>query len=226
MTAARPRSLVPRLVVKDWYLTRKALALLILAGCIALGLLQRGGPIGAVGITSALIVMILLGILLPMHTVVNERKRQNLPFVMSLPISSAEYTTAKVVANLSAFVPLWLAIAIGVLGTFARAGTFNGLLPIMTVATLVPLVTFALMLSVSIVMESEAWSIGTMGACNISYSFWWYFLLQFPGVRADMAGPVAIWSGPIRGMLAVEMTVIVLAIALTFFFQSRKTDFI
>jgi len=220
------QTLVWRLIAKDVYLTRKGLGLLFLAGCLAVGLLQRGGPAGLVGITTALIVVILLGIVLPMQTVVNERKKQNLPFVMSLPISPLEYTAAKLAMNLSVYVVLWLAVTIAVVGTIARAGTFGGMIPIMTVAALVPMMTFALLLAVSIVMESEAWAIGTMGASNVSYSFWWYFLLQFPGVRADMAGPVAIWSGPIRAMLAVESAVIVLALGLTFFFQSRKTDFI
>ena len=42
-----------------------------------------------------------------MATVVEERTDQTLPFVMSLPISAAEYTTAKILANLLIFLIPW-----------------------------------------------------------------------------------------------------------------------
>ena len=63
----------------------------------------------------------------------------------------------------------------------------------------------------------------TMGACNVSYSFAWFFLLRVPGMREDLQSPVAVWSQPILSILAVELATIVLAIGLTFYFQSRKT---
>ena len=51
-----------------------------------------------------------------MVTVVEERNEQTLPFVMSLPISPMEYTTAKILANLLIFlVPLGALM----LGSFA-----------------------------------------------------------------------------------------------------------
>jgi ABC-2 type transport system permease protein len=65
-----------------------------------------------------------------------------------------------------------------------------------------------------------------MSVCNVSYSFAWFFLLRIPGVRENMKSPVAIWSEPVLTILAGEVAIIVLAIALTFYFQSKKTDFI
>ena len=113
-----------------------------------------------------------------------------------------------------------------VLGTFKLSGTFAGLIPIILVAALAPFVAFCLILATAIVLESEQAAVGVMAACNISYSFAWFFLVRIPSIRDDLRGPVAVWSQPMVTILSVETALIVLAIGLTFFFQSRKTDFI
>ena len=157
------RALIARLILKDWYLNRLPLLLIGTAGVFAIGLLYlRREVTGAIGLITSLIALIMLSILLPLQTVVNERKHHNLAFVMSLPISPMEYTAAKVVGNLSAFLVLWAAIAIGVLGTLARTGIFGGIIPFGVVVALEPFVVFCLLLSVAIVMESEMWAMLTM----------------------------------------------------------------
>jgi ABC-2 type transport system permease protein len=220
------RALIARLILKDWYLSRLLLVLIGAAGILSIGLLYlRREDTGTIGLLSALIASVLLSILLPMQTVVNERKQHNLAFVMSLPISPMEYTAAKVVGNLSAFLVLWAAIAIGVLGTLARTGIFGGLIPFGMVVALAPFVVFCLLLAVAIVVESEMWAVLTMGATNVSYSFW-FLLMKIPGLPEQLKSPVAIWSRPILGILAGQITVIVVALGLTFYLQSRKRDFV
>jgi|HubBroStandDraft_6_1064221.scaffolds.fasta_scaffold1147826_1 ABC-2 type transport system permease protein len=220
------RALIARLILKDWYLSRLLLVLIGAAGTLSIGLLYlRREDTGTIGLISALIASVLLSILLPMQTVVNERKQHNLAFVMSLPISPMEYTAAKVVGNLSAFLVLWAAIAIGVLGTLARTGIFGGLIPFGMVVALAPFVVFCLLLAVAIVVESEMWAVLTMGATNVSYSFW-FLLMKIPGLPEQLKSPVAIWSRPILWILAGQITVIVVALGLTFYLQSRKRDFV
>ena len=221
------RSLVMPLVLKDWYLCRTILLLVAAAGALCVGLLYlRHDGTSFVGLTGALSAAILLSILAPMHTVVTERKQQTLAFVMSLPISAMEYTTAKILSNLSAFLVVWLAIAAGVIGTIARAPGFGGLIPVTVIVALVPLVAFCLLLSVAIVSESELISIVTMGACNISYSFLWFGLARVPGLSQNLKSPVAVWNQPALWIVAGELAFAVLCLGLTFYFQSRKTNFV
>ena len=220
------RALIVRLILKDWYLSRLPLVLIAAGGTLSIGLLYlRRDDTGAIGLVSALIAAVMLSIVLPTQTVVNERKAHNLAFVMSLPISPMEYTAAKVVGNLSAFLVLWAIIAIGVLGTLARTGIFGGLIPFGMVVALAPFVVFCLLLAVAIVVESETWAVLTMGATNVSYSFW-FLLMKIPGLPEQLKSPVAIWSRPILLMLAGQITVIVVALGLTFYLQSRKRDFV
>jgi ABC-2 type transport system permease protein len=217
--------LVRRLIVKDVYLNRVPLALITAGGGLSVALMYAGGITGLLGMLSAFIVLIFLSIILPLQTVVNERKERNLPFVMSLPISPADYTVAKVVANLSAFVILWLAIATGVLGTLGAAD-FGGLIPLGIVIALAPFVSFCLQLAVALVAESELWSIVTMSVCNVSYSFAWVFLARIPGISEELRSAVPIWNPAVVSIVSTEVFVIVAALGLTFLLQSRKTDFI
>ena len=219
------RTLVLRLIAKDWYLSRLPLAFIATAGALSTALLYlRNSTTGVVAMISAIITLVFLSILLPQLTVLHERKERNLPFAMSLPISTMEYTAAKVLGNLSAFVALWLAVSTAVLGTLWAAG-FGGIVPLGVVIAFVPFVSFSLLLGVSIVSESEFVAMVVMGACNVSYSFAWLAISRFELLK-DASGPVPIWNERILVILVAEIVVIAATLALTFYLQSRKTDFV
>jgi ABC-2 type transport system permease protein len=219
-------ALTLHLIRKDWYLARVTVVLGALAGALAVSILYlRNEVAGFVGLSSAVIVLVLVSIFVPITTIVNERKQKTLAFVMSLPISPMQYTVAKIAANLSAFVLVWFAITAAVVFTFAGTPV-AGLIPITLVISLVPFVAFCLLVSVSIVVESEFWSIVTMGTCNVSYTFAWYFLIRIPGIREGLGSPVPVWSEAIRWLLAIEIAMIVVLLGLTLFFQSKKRNFI
>ena len=219
--------MVRRLILKDWYLSRFPLLMLAVAGTGSVAiLLLRREVTGFIGLTSSLITLILLSNILPMHTIVNERKRQNLAFVMSLPITPADYTAAKITSNLSAFAVLWVVVTGGTLWIIGSAGIFGGLIPFLLIGALAPFVAFCLLVAVSLITESELWTIVTTAASNISYSFIWFFLVRVPGVREALRSPVPIWSDVVLTIIAVEIVLIVASLAAAFYFQSRKTDFI
>jgi ABC-2 type transport system permease protein len=220
-------SLVLRLMLKDWYLNRAVLVTIAAAGALSIGALYlRNQFTGVLGMLAAMVAMIFLGILMPQQTIVNERQRQNLAFVMSLPVSPMQYTTAKILANLLAFLALWLPIAGGIVGTVAAAGVHGGVIPLMVVAAVAPFAGFAIFLAVAIVTESAPVAIATMAACNVSYSFVWLFISRIPGFWKDFGSPVAIWSRPMQSIVAAEIATIVLAFVLAFYLQSKKTDFV
>jgi ABC-2 type transport system permease protein len=220
------RALVMHLVRKDWYLSRHTLVLCAAAGIFAVAILYlRNETAGFVGLSSAVIVLVMASLFLPLNTMVAERKRQNVAFVMSLPISSMEYTLAKILANLSGFFMVWFVITAAVIGTFA--GTpLAGLIPVALVVAMWPFVAFSVLLGVAIVVESEFWAIVTMSIFNISYTFTWYFLIRIPGIGENLRSPVPVWSEPIQWILAGEIAVVVLALGLTIFLQSKKRSFI
>ena len=221
------RSLVLRMVLKDWYLCRATLILVTIAGAVCVSLLYlRQASSSYVGVIGALIAVVFLSVLPPIQTIINERKHQNIAFVMSLPISPMAYTASKIVGNFTAFLVIWLAIAGGIIGTIARAGLYGGVIPAAVIVALVPFVAFWLLVSVAIITESELMTMVTMGACNVAYSFVWMVLMQVPGMSESLKSPVAIWSQPVVMIIAGQLMLAVVCLGLTFFFQSRKTNFV
>ena len=219
------RALVVTLIKKDWYLSRVPLTIIAIAGALSTAILYLRSEIGGiVSMISTIIALVFLSILLPQLTVVNERRERTLAFAMSLPISSMEYTAAKVVGNLSAFLMIWLAISGAFIGIIAL-GPYDGIIPIAVVCAFAPFMAFSLMLAVAIVAESELWAMVTMGICNVAYSFAWLAILRL-NLLKDARSPVPVWNERILAVLGTEITVIVVAIALTFYLQSRKTDFV
>jgi hypothetical protein len=219
------RALVVTLIKKDWYLSRVPLTMIAIAGAISTGLLYlRSETGGIVSMISTIIALVFLSILLPQLTVLNERREKTLAFAMSLPISSMEYTAAKVVGNLSAFLLLWLAISGAFIGTIAL-GPYDGIIPLAVISAFAPFMAFSLMLAVAIVAESELLAMVTMGVCNVAYSFAWLAIIRFDLIK-DVRSPVPVWNERILAVLGTEITVILVAIALTFYLQSRKTNFV
>jgi ABC-type transport system involved in multi-copper enzyme maturation permease subunit len=218
--------LVRRLILKDLYLSRVPLGLVVVIGATAVGsIFLRNEVSGFVGLTSAFIALIMLGNILPMHTIINERKRQTLAFVMSLPISSAEFTAAKILANIGTFFVVWAAVVGSLVAIFA--GTpYGGFVPFILMASLAPFAAFCVLVAVSLVGESEVGAMATMIVTNVSYSFIWFFLVRVPAIRAALGSPVPVWPPALLTILAIEISLIVVSIAAAFYFQSRKTNFV
>jgi hypothetical protein len=53
-----------------------------------------------------------------------------------------------------------------------------------------------------------------------------YYVSHHPGIQSTMTGPSIHWSATAVGLLLAELGAIGLFLGLTFYFQSRKKDFI
>ncbi len=221
-------ALIARLVVKDWSLQRRFIAVASVAGLASLLLLGHGGN-GTFYAGTVLMITVLIGVgvQLVMATVLNERTEKTLPFVMSLPISVREYTTAKMLANLLLFLVPWTLLLIGTAAVLGlRPGMPPGLLPFATLLLVELLAAYCLVLAVALVSESSGWTIGTIVFTNLFLQGFLYQVARIPAIEATMRGPEAVWNRPALTLLAVECAVIVLILAVTYRLQSRKTDFL
>src|ERR1700678_1892355 len=112
-------TMVGRLIWKDWYLNRGMIIAAIAAGVATLAAIATM-PRSTIAMIVAMIVLatILIGVGAKVTmSAAEERKQQTLPFVMSLPISYREYTTAKIVGGMLIFLVLWVALVAGVVAT-------------------------------------------------------------------------------------------------------------
>jgi ABC-2 type transport system permease protein len=221
-------SVIGHLILKDWRLQRGLLAITIAGGAIALAIAQFSGetPI-VVGGVFFFIALIVSGSMLPIAGIVNERKKQNLAFVMSLPISSMQYTTAKLISSMTMFLIPWFTLVISaVLIIEVRGFIPRGAIPVMLILAFLPLVGFCLITAAALVGESEGWGIAASGICNSSYGLLWYFLIRNPAINVNVASRVPVWNATELTILASEVTLVPLIVGLTYFLQSRKRDFV
>lgn len=222
-------NVVLRLVLKDWRLQRRMIILSIVAGVIALGVLLTGGLTRVViGAVFFFMSMIFCASLLPITNIVNERKKQTLPFLMSLPISSSRYGAAKLLSTFGMFLVPWLTLVVAALYLIVGRHVLpNGAIPVMLILANLPFIGFCLIAGTALVAESEGWGNAAVAVVNSSYWLAWYLLIsQVPSITRNWASPVAVWSSAVVKILVVEFATILMILGLTLYLQSRKRNFI
>ncbi len=222
-------AMVGRLIWKDWYLNRAAILFSLIGGMVTLGLVAASHGSNIVMILGLIVVVtILIGMgAMVMTSAVTERKQQTLPFVMSLPISYVEYTTAKIVGSLLIFLVLWTAMLVDMLATILLAPGFpHGLIPFVVIMSVEILMSTCLVTAVAVTTESQGWTVGVaqIGALSLNGIGWW--IVRFPEIGGAMRSATVRWSGTATALLATELAAIALMIAIAFFIQARKKDFI
>ncbi len=221
-------SVVQALILKDLRLHRTPI-LVSLAACImALAILQlKNGTAFMIGAVWFFVSLIVLGCMMPISNVINERKKQSLAFLMSLPVSATQYAMAKLASTIGMFFVLWAGLAIAA-STFmlTRPEVPKGILPVMLITFGLPLVGFCVVAGAALVSETEGWTIAATIVCNSSYGIGWYLIIRNPAINGNMQSPVPVWNSPVLMILSGEIAAIVLALGITFFLQSRKRDFV
>jgi len=221
-------TIISHLIKKDWQLNQGPLYAYMLVGLVALWLLTVGGKITfLVGTVLLITAVIVIGAHMVFCTVVNERKNQTLPFIMSLPVSYKEYTMAKILCNVFVTGTAWL-ILLGAMIAFILTTKElpNGLIPYGTLIMTYLLDIFFLMLCVAMVSESETVCIVVMTVVNVTISIFMIWLGGHPGIKPYIEGEVAVWNSTALTLLGIELFFIFVVMALTFFLQSRKRSFL
>ena len=220
-------SVVGALILKDLRMWREAIVLSILGGVIALAVVQLANEVSVVvGSVCFFIALILVGTMIPLAGIVNERKNKNLAFVMSLPVSSIQYTTSKLLSSTGIYLIPWMALVAAGLLIIQVRGFPHGLIPLALILELLPFIGFAIITAAALMGESEGWGILANVVVQCSYGLTWFFISRVPEVMKNNNSPVIVWSPTDLRILGTEVAIIPLLLVLTYFVLSRKRDFI
>jgi ABC-2 type transport system permease protein len=221
------RSIIGHLVLKDWRLNRLVISLTVAIGLAALLVTQFGGLARFIGIVWFFVALCILGSMLPGSAILNERKKQTLTFIMSLPVTSVQYSIAKMLSIWALFLVPFLTLLISALVLIeTRHVVPQGAIPMVLILAMLPLIGFCLISSTTLVGESEGWLVATSIVVNSSYWLGWFLLAQIPSLSANWNGPAAVWNSTEIIVLCSELGAIAFIVAVTLFLQSRKHDFI
>jgi ABC-2 type transport system permease protein len=221
-------SMIKRLILKDWYLQRWTILASVVAGAGTLALIAKGGKVGfLLGVIALVTVLIAVGAQLATSTIVQERKDQTLPFVMSLPISYREYTASKILGNLLIFLVPWLTLVLGSFALILATPEIpHGLVPFVAIMSTEILVSTCLVAGAALITESQGWTVGAVITGNLALNGFGYYVAHVPSIAKGMWSAPIGWTRAASGLLAAEITAVALLLAVTFFYQSRKTDFV
>ncbi len=216
------------LILKDLRLHRAQITISLVVGLVSLALFEVGTEVPVViGACLFFISMIVLGCTLPMTNLINERKKHNLAFVMSLPVSTTQYTVAKLASTVGMFLLSWVILLAGALyAIISRPAIPHGVIPMLFVLVGLVFVGFCVIVAAAMVGETEAWTNPAVILSNSTYGIGWYLIVRIPAVNKDLRSPTAVWSPIMVNFLTIEIVLIAMILGLTFYLQSRKRDFI
>lgn len=219
--------MVKRLMWKDWYLQRWAIMASIAGTLATLCILAIGSKVAfLLGLILLVMVIVFIGAHLVVSTIVNERKEQTLPFVMTLPISYREYTASKIWGNLLIFLVPWLTMVAGGLFLLLYDSKTYGLVPYFIIMSVEILMGTCLILATALITESQGWTVGAIMVGNVGVNGLGYLVAHVAGIARGMWGSSIQWSAAATGLLLAEFATIVLLLGITFWVQSRKKDFL
>ncbi len=227
MTGSR-RSITGRLIARDLYHYRWLIFGTLIAGAASLVLARLDESDGIstgpnVGFLLLLTTIIVLGVSLPMLVLQEHRTKSDL-FVLSLPVSAAQYSFAKVASALIAFLVPWTALTGVVVLLTALSPAPDGPLPFFVAVMTYLLVNFCLLTALTVITRSEPAAIAGILATNFSVTIFLSRLGRLPGVAGRSQDAVATWSPEVLAVLAGEVVVILVSLILAFYLPSRRKD--
>ena len=219
-------SVIKALIIKDWFLSRKFIALYC-AGCVlALSIVSLGE--WQFFMATTLLICLLVGMSnhLIAIGIINERKEQTMPFVLSLPITPTDYAVSKLLASFVLFSIPWLIVLVVTLAVFKFTTVPDGLIPFSTILCTYFLMCYFIVWAVGMSVESEGVIIFVMVALNCFIGPIFYVMGKTPSVSQHYLKSEAVWNSTSIGILLGQFLVILLALAIAFYVQSRKKTFL
>jgi ABC-2 type transport system permease protein len=217
-------SAVTRLIRKDLHLWRPHVLGALAAGGASIAIMPLTPVASYVGGVAFVCVLVILNIVLVMNGVVQERKDKVHLFILSLPLSTTQYTTAKVVANALAFTVPWALLTAAAITTIVVSAMPDGLLPFWTVLLGYLLAYYFVLLAVGLVTDSSGWHAITITIGNVSINLLIPLLLNLPSIAAQTSSPRAAWTADVVGMIVGEVLVAAGALALAIRLRACRTD--
>lgn len=221
--------MIMRLVRKDWFLNRVAIGLMSGGLVLGMGLVAiPDSTTSLMGLNLIVCLFIALTFYLPLSTVLNERTEKTLAFVMSLPVSPAEYTMAKIISNMVLYMLPLLATGIGI--ALALPGDGEGSLPIAPghahIVLVGMLTLFSFVLAFALVTESMGWTVALIVVLMFTFgNVIQQIVPRIPEARQFFAD-TAMRGSEYYVAMGVEVILVAVILGLTFYLQANKKDFV
>jgi ABC-2 type transport system permease protein len=210
------------LYVNRWFIVGGASAAVFSAVIAAFG--KTGFSIGSL---SWITTIIATAVMLAIYGVMYERKEQSLQFVLSLPLSVQDYVRTKVIGVAACFLLVWIpGCAAALILIFGSDSVPDGIAPYTVLLCVFMLANFAVVMCGAIHARTEALTTSTIIATNMSLSIFMFTIAPLSEIGPYMWKPTPFWSSTFWIVLGGELVILVVALALPFFFAARRRNFL
>tara|TARA_R110002167_G_scaffold82836_1_gene225649 strand:- start:1313 stop:1954 length:642 start_codon:yes stop_codon:yes gene_type:complete len=213
--------------MKDWALMKKSIAAYMLAGIVTLGIM---GMATAITFNIAAILMITLLIVIgarsAIESIVNEKKEQTLPFILSLPVTPQDYAFAKLLSNLVLYFVPWLILVLGMLVIIVSTPIYNGVIPLVILVSAYILAAYCCYLATALLTYSEGFTISVMIVTNLLLNGFIILIMRLPELNQTFEAATASWNATSLLILAALITFSAAILLLTGILQKRLTSFL
>lgn len=216
---------IKQLIYKDWYVNRRLLAAYMGGGILSLCIISLGEWQFFMGAITFISMLVGMGNHQLSATMIGERKDQTLAFVMSLPVSPADYAMAKFLSNMLLFFVPWLLLVLATTIVILITPLPDGLVTFTLLVCVFIAVNHCICWSVTMATETEGSFLMVMIGLNCLLNPALYFLARSPDIGGHNRDPSFIWTGAATQVLVCEILAIVLLLVGTLYFRSRKKVF-
>ena len=216
---------IKQLIYKDWYLNRKLLAIYVGGGIFALSIISSGQWQFFMGSIIFITMLVALGNHQLSTTMINERKEQTLAFVMSLPVSPADYAMAKFLSNMVLFFFPWSLLVTTTAFVILFTSLPDGLLAFTLLVCVLVAVNHCICWAVTMCTETEGSFLIAMIGLNCLLNPALYSLASSPEIGGFTRNDTFIWTNTATLILVCEITAILLLLFGTLYHRSRKKVF-
>ena len=214
-------SVVAKLIAKDLYFNRWFIVIGTFAGLVSMLLTGVNQIVANIMFVTIIVVC---GIFMGIVSVTRERMDKSSLFVLSLPISTLQYTAAKVLAASISFLTLWIVLFVAGLllmqldpAPSAGVPTYVGLMTLL-------LTNFFVLLAVGVITSSELWVAAAIILTNATIPL--FLGSSNPPNAENLDAPAAQWSSTLLAAFTAEAAIILLCLGLIFYIQSNRKDFV
>ncbi len=221
-------SITRQLVIKDLQIMKPYAIFYVLGGFLAIliALFVRGDAAGVTAMILFIAALFGAGVHSAWQTVVEERDKQTLAFMMSLPISVREYTSAKLIVNLLLVGGIWVTLSAASYLIFVGETMPHGVIPFMTIVLVGIFLAYIMILATVLIFESLAPAIIAMVAANLLTQAFLWWISDLYAIRSTIGGTVPVWNSTALTVLTLQVGTVIGLLVLTYYLQSRKTSFV
>lgn len=217
---------IKTLILKDWHINQKIMAMYVAGSIFALSFIHLGEWQFYMGSTLLISMLVGLGNHQIFTNIVLERKEQTLPFIMSMPVTPLDYAIAKLIAGMSVFLMPWLLIVLSTIAVFSFTSLPDGMIPVAIILCCFFLLSYCVVWSTGMIFEHEGMVIFVMVTFNCLISPAIYLLGRTGDISSHMGSSTAVWNSTSIGFVLGQILISLIAIFTALYLQTRKKTFL